>query len=205
MYKSHREVYGDGWSRRSLPQEDDGERNIQMQVSSKHLSLASPYWRVALSEMWRGQRQPGKVTMHEVQEFDLHAMVTLMNVIHGHGHKVSRGLSLEQIVRFAIVMDYFQCAEICSPYTEIWMDRIMQSDEKHSPCLQDNLKALWAFNLVGHEEGIAFFTKWSIRTMYERPAPPFLPGTKDLIREIFHDQTRVQEETNMMFRGGRFH
>ncbi|CRG89476.1 hypothetical protein PISL3812_06512 [Talaromyces islandicus] len=166
------------------------EEKVQMRVSSKHLSLASPYWRVALSEVWCGPRQPGKVMVYEIQKFDLDAMVTLMNVIHGYGQKVPRTVSIEELVRFVILMDYFLCAEICSLYTEIWTERIMYGNEKDELSLKDNLKALWAFRLLEHEEGAEFFKQRSVRTMNERPCSPFLPGSEDLIEEI--DSTRVK-------------
>jgi hypothetical protein len=134
----------------------------------------------------------------------MNAMVTLMNVIHGHGHKVPRTLSIEELVRFTILMDYFLCAEICSPYTEIWTERIMHGSEKHNLSIKDNLKALWVFQLLQHEKGFEFFKLQSIRTMNERPYRLFLLGTENLLSKIFHNQTRAQEKTNEMLRGNRF-
>jgi hypothetical protein len=171
-------------------EEKVNEEEILMRVSSKHLTLTSRYWKAALSETWRGPRQPGKVMQHEVQKYDVNSMVTLMNIIHGHGNKVTRAMSIEELVLFAVIMDYFECAEICSPYTEIWMEHIIQGEEKNDLPLSDSLQALWAFRLLGHQNGADFFKQNSIRTMKERAVTPFLPGTKQLIGKILHDKTR---------------
>lgn len=170
--------------------EIENEEEIMMRVSSKHLTLASPYWKAALSEKWRGPRQPGEIMLLEAQEFDIDAMITLMNVIHGYGHEVTRTLSIDELVRFTIIMDYFQCTEVCSPYTDIWMEHIIRGTEKNDLSLSNNLQALWVFRLLGHPYGTAFFKEKSIRAMKERPITPFLPGTKELIGKMFHDQMR---------------
>lgn len=197
-------VYRESWeaSRDIEPSEHDevdyveNEEEILMRVSSKHLSLASPYWKAALSEKWLGLRQPGEIMLLEVQEFDIDAMATLMNVIHGHGHEVTRTVSIDELVRLTILMDYFQCTEVCSPYTDIWMEHIIRGTEKKHLLLCDNLQALWVFRVLGHPYGTAFFKEKSVRSMSQRPIPPFLPGTRELIGKIM-TRCAKQEEINI--------
>ncbi|KAK0108249.1 hypothetical protein ONS95_003067 [Cadophora gregata] len=99
---------------------------IRMQVSSKHLGLASPVFKAMLGHGFKeGEafRADGKVEI-PLPDDDAAAMTILLAIMHGRGRRVPREVSLPQLALLSIVIDKYQAQEIAEIYTDIWINRL---------------------------------------------------------------------------------
>jgi len=106
------------------------DRRVRIRASSKHLTLASPVFRRMFTGDWResrnlaaGERAEIKGENWSVEEVD--AMLILMNVLHGHGRKVPREVTLNILVEIAVLVDYMECYEAVDVMAEIWIDKLL--------------------------------------------------------------------------------
>lgn len=95
---------------------------IRMQLSSRHLMLASPYFRKALSGTWveSGVSNASQRFIH-AEGWDEPALLILMNIIHGRTRRVPRTISLETLAKIAIITDYYQFHEPVEVFSEMWI------------------------------------------------------------------------------------
>ncbi|CAI7590852.1 unnamed protein product [Penicillium bialowiezense] len=92
-------------------------------VSSAHLNLASLFFRTLFSTRWSGALaptagSPREVALHEVNP---NTLAVIMNVIHGQTRKIPQGITLGELVEFATMADFFQCAEAVELAAKLWM------------------------------------------------------------------------------------
>ncbi|KAK3060175.1 hypothetical protein LTS18_009146, partial [Coniosporium uncinatum] len=78
---------------------------VNLRVSSRHLTLASPYY----SNMFKGSlkeadtlRTNGSVEV-EIEDVDADALVVVMNIIHGKTRTVPRTVTLETLAKITVV------------------------------------------------------------------------------------------------------
>lgn len=92
-------------------------------VSSKHMKLASPYFRGLLSEKW----SHGKSLATEgaarvaIKDCKPDTLLLILNIIHGHTRKVPRQISFPQLVDFSLATDFFQCHEVVEVFALMWI------------------------------------------------------------------------------------
>ncbi|KUJ15815.1 uncharacterized protein LY89DRAFT_734964 [Mollisia scopiformis] len=97
--------------------------HVLMQVSSKHLMLASPVFKAMLTSPFsEGQTlaRTGHVDI-ELPEDDCVAFTILMNVIHSKGRKVPSVLSLKLLAIVSMLVDKYQLQEIAAVFSDIWI------------------------------------------------------------------------------------
>ncbi|RFU81848.1 hypothetical protein TARUN_357 [Trichoderma arundinaceum] len=100
----------------------DGEREVWMRLSSKHLSLASAYFQRLISGDWtETQPKDGYSYTITAQEWDEKALVLLMNIIHGRTTHVPRCVSVEMLAKLGILVNYYKCYEAVKFYTDTWV------------------------------------------------------------------------------------
>lgn len=95
----------------------------EIRVSSKHLMLASPYFRRALDgnlEEGTTLRGQGSVRLRQGNG-DLEAMLIIMNIFHHRTRSVPRVISLEMLARIAILVDIYECHEALEMFTDTWI------------------------------------------------------------------------------------
>ncbi|KAF7557848.1 hypothetical protein G7046_g5964 [Stylonectria norvegica] len=110
------------------PEVEPEEPKIRFRVSSKHLVLASAYFRKMLAGPWsESERSPGSDYIVNATDWDEEAMLVLLNIIHGHTRKVPRVVELELMAKFAVLVDYYQCLEVVERYAESWLGRLKTS------------------------------------------------------------------------------
>lgn len=118
---------------------DSGEE-IRFRLSSKHLVLASTYFRKVLSGSWKESiSSPDSCYIVGATEWDSEAMLVLMNIIHGWAQRVPRSLNLEMLSKVAVLVDYYDCHEVVALHVECW---IRQLDGK-LPRKDDRDMILW--------------------------------------------------------------
>ncbi|KAI1204775.1 uncharacterized protein F4807DRAFT_316855 [Annulohypoxylon truncatum] len=95
---------------------------VQFLVSSRHLVLASKYFRSILQGPW----EEGTVIHSDgrrhisAQDWDEIALSILMHVIHGRNRIVRRSITLEMFAKIAVLVDYYSCHEAVEPWLDIW-------------------------------------------------------------------------------------
>ncbi|KAJ8127829.1 hypothetical protein O1611_g5807 [Lasiodiplodia mahajangana] len=101
---------------------------IYFQVSSAHLTFASPYFEKALGGPFK-ESQPGSDGLRHVDasDWDVEALLIVLRIIHGRNRQVPKSLSLEMLAKVAVIVDYYKCYEIADAFAEIWFQRIKGS------------------------------------------------------------------------------
>lgn len=101
-------------------------QEIVMQVSSKHLSLASKVF----DNMFQGQprddiashdRKP--VTIPLLKD-DFESLQTLLYIVHGRTRRVSRLVERSQLLRTVVLIDKYEFHEVAEVFTDIWFDSL---------------------------------------------------------------------------------
>lgn len=97
---------------------------VQIRVSSKHLVLASPYFKRNLGS---GMLESHILSSQGHVEFrmdieDLEAMLIVMNIVHGRTRQVPRHIDLDMLTRVAVLVDYLECHEVIELFSDRWID-----------------------------------------------------------------------------------
>lgn len=98
----------------------------KMRVSSKHLILASKYFRTNLTSSWQeGQQLKSKgFVVMRVTCSNLQALLILLNIIHCRNREVPRSVDLELLCEIAVLVDYYGFHEATEAFSEIWINKI---------------------------------------------------------------------------------
>ena len=97
---------------------------ISIRVSSRHMILASNVFRVMLSPKFKEGNILQAKGLLEVPLPDDNpaALLTLLNVIHGHVRKVPRKVNLQLLTDIAILVDKYEFHECVELFAEIWIE-----------------------------------------------------------------------------------
>lgn len=99
----------------------NGKTQVRMLVSSRHLTLASPVFRTMLDGPFEKVYLASGRQQITASDWDVDAMVILLDIIHGHNKAVPRSLKLPTLARIATIVDYYECHEIVEVFGEIWL------------------------------------------------------------------------------------
>ncbi|KAF1922001.1 hypothetical protein BDU57DRAFT_553987 [Ampelomyces quisqualis] len=114
----------------TIESEELEDQGIQYHVSSRHLKLASPWFRRALSEgKWSesGRKTEDGLFHVTATDWDAEAFLMLLNIIHSRHKQVPRILTLEMLAKIAVLIDYYECGETVELYTSMWIDHVTTS------------------------------------------------------------------------------
>lgn len=95
----------------------------RFQVSSKHLVLASAYFKGMLKNGWAEGDALSKKGFVEipVNGCKPDILLIILNLIHGRLRQIPLTLSLPQLSDIAVVTDFFQCHEVVEVFAGIWI------------------------------------------------------------------------------------
>lgn len=101
---------------------------ICFQLSSRHLILSSVYFRKIFHGRWKESTisSDGFYTI-DASEWDVEALLILMNIIHGRVRRVPRSISLEMLAKIAVIVDYYDCHEVVELFVHYWVENLRQS------------------------------------------------------------------------------
>ncbi|PKY04456.1 hypothetical protein P168DRAFT_297303 [Aspergillus campestris IBT 28561] len=100
--------------------EDDCPR---IQVSAKHLILASPVFKKILTGGWKESvtyLQKGSVEI-TAESWDIEALLILLRIIHCQYHHIPPKLTLEALAKVAVLAEYYDCRETVRFLGQIWI------------------------------------------------------------------------------------
>ncbi|PNP79989.1 hypothetical protein FNYG_06686 [Fusarium nygamai] len=139
---------------------DKKAAEYRFRVSSHHLTAASPVFRTMLKGPWKESVPSEEATSSEVldqtpavpmireisaTDWDVHAFVTVLNIIHGRNNEIPRAVSLKFVTDVAVIVHYYECAESVTLAAELWKSKAAFFEEygKHSIML---LTISWVFS-----------------------------------------------------------
>jgi hypothetical protein len=104
---------------------EQGEGNVYYYVSSRHLALASGFFKSALAkDGWlegHPSAEDGKYHL-STADWDPEAFLILLRIFHLRNRDVPRSLTLEMLARIAVLVDYYRCSEAVEIFSEIWIN-----------------------------------------------------------------------------------
>jgi hypothetical protein len=109
-------------SKESKPN-DQKPKEVRIQVSAKHLSVGSPVFDRMLYEGWKEGKEfkeKGSIEL-VVDNWDIDALLVVLNILHSRLHQVPHRLSVEQLAKIAVVADYYDCQSLAF-FSPIWLD-----------------------------------------------------------------------------------
>ena len=101
-------------------------KDIHMQVSSKHLTLASSVFaRMLYGEFREAEtlRSAGQAEFR-LPDDDPVALSILLNIVHGHNRRVPRRLELTMLTEVASLVDKYYMVEVIEVYSDMWVDNL---------------------------------------------------------------------------------
>lgn len=112
-----------------IKSEDD---EIRYLVSSRHLMLASPWFRRTLTRegFIEALKDPSDGRYHiEAQDWDEEALLILLNIFHVRTRQVPATVSLEMLAKIAVLVDYYELerAEVMERDTRDWIAHVRRS------------------------------------------------------------------------------
>ncbi|KAL1612291.1 hypothetical protein SLS60_000515 [Paraconiothyrium brasiliense] len=115
----------------SIDDKQEREASVLYYVSSRHLILASTWFRRALvTEKWaESKRNEKDGLIHiEADDWDSNAFLIFLNIIHLQNRKVPREISMDDLAKIAVFVDYYECAEAVEPFTNMWKEHLTTAD-----------------------------------------------------------------------------
>ncbi|KAF5599891.1 hypothetical protein FPANT_2948 [Fusarium pseudoanthophilum] len=96
---------------------------FRMLVSGKHLELASPIFKTMVTGPFaEGKADASGFRLITASDWDPEAFKIVLTIIHGYNRDVPRSLSLEMLVKVAMIVNYYDCHESIELYTDIWLE-----------------------------------------------------------------------------------
>jgi hypothetical protein len=106
--------------------EQHDESCFCIQVSAKHLMLASSVFKKILTGGWKesvAYLQKGSVEI-TAESWDIEALLILLRAIHNQHYHIPRKLTLEMLAKVAVLADYYECKEAVYIWMTIWIDAL---------------------------------------------------------------------------------
>lgn len=121
-----------------------GCSEVRFRLSSRHLILASSYFRAMLTGPWEeNSSRSGSMYTTSASDWDKESFTILMNITHGHSERVPRSLTLELLAKIAVLVDYYKCHKIVKFYSDTWIEEIL--GETGLPRKYSRDLVLWLF------------------------------------------------------------
>ncbi|PLB54141.1 hypothetical protein P170DRAFT_482554 [Aspergillus steynii IBT 23096] len=147
------------------------DKEVRYQVSAKHLTLASPVFKAALSDAWKeGSTLPQGSAEIEVHGWDSQALLVMLSILHWQIDALPGKVGIEFLTKIVILADYYGCLSVIKVFGWGWF-KLMQSSIPNEYS-RDLMMWLCASGLLGERE------------VYERLAVIAIKGSKDIIMTL---------------------
>jgi hypothetical protein len=138
------------------PESDEHMRGdcFRIQVSAKHLTLASPIFKETLSGRWKEGLcllKEGSVEI-PIRDWDLEAFLILMDIFHCQALNLPREICLELLAKVAVLADCYQSQTLVRFFAEIWIGHLRR---KIFPTIYSRDSMLWVW------------VSWNFRQFFE--------------------------------------
>ncbi|KAJ0154187.1 hypothetical protein HZ326_3407 [Fusarium oxysporum f. sp. albedinis] len=114
---------------------DKKAAEYRFRVSSHHLTAVSRMFRSMLKGPWKESAAPDAATSSDssdqtpaapaireisATDWNIHALITVLNIIYGRNNEIPRQVSIKFIVDVAVIVNYYECAESVTLAAELW-------------------------------------------------------------------------------------
>jgi BTB/POZ domain len=158
---------------------------VEMRVSSRHLILASSYFKRMLNGDWeesKALRLKGCLRIEE-KDWDAGALQIVMDIIHGRTRNVPKVISLETLAKVAVLVDYYECLEVVEIFSSMWMESLKYTiTEKYSRDVMLWICISWTF---GQSDMFRLATEIAIMYSTGPVQMLSLPIPERIIRKLF--------------------
>ncbi|KAJ9605306.1 hypothetical protein H2200_009963 [Cladophialophora chaetospira] len=132
---------------KALVNEDSESEEVEVLVSSRHLALASPVFRVMfdgdfLEKITLGQSEPKRIPL---PEDNYEAMIVLLRIIHGQNSKVPRSIDPKSLIEIATLVDKYELLDACQMHVDVWMNTSCLDHVRAWRELADWIYITWIF------------------------------------------------------------
>ncbi|KAF1833346.1 hypothetical protein BDW02DRAFT_500813, partial [Decorospora gaudefroyi] len=170
------------------------EDSIHYHVSSRHLMLASSWFKRALTK--GGSAESNRNEMDglfyiDASDWDAEAFLILLRILHLRNKDVPRTVNLEMLAKIAVLVDYYSCKEAIEVFTEIWMTKFKRTTKRKSQPVPTTycrdlvlwIAIAWTFDLKEEfEQATAVAIRESPETMRTLELP--IPARVDTKRHL---------------------
>lgn len=128
---------------------------IHYHVSSRHLQLASPWFKRAMAQdTWVESRSEDGKFQIVAHDWDEGTFLLLLNIFHLRNKQVPRVISLETLAKVGVLVDYYECGEAVEMFTAVWIATFKKTDIPSTFCRSVVLWIwiAWIFDLHEHFE-----------------------------------------------------
>lgn len=99
----------------------DSLQEVHFQLSSKHLTLTSEYFRGLMAHNWReASSSRGFAYSVTAEDWDEDALLLVMNIIHCQTSEVPQSIESHMVAKITCIVDYYQCREAFNFYARTW-------------------------------------------------------------------------------------
>ncbi|KAJ6015255.1 hypothetical protein N7540_009846 [Penicillium herquei] len=181
---------------------------FRIQVSAKHMILASPVFKNMLTGGWKESITFAKKGSVEVdaESWNLEALLVVLRAIHGQHYNVPQKITLEMLAQVAVIADYYKCKEPLHILKDIWIRNL---DEKIPKAFSRDLVLWlwisWFFQLpsqfkvstsiaMSHSDGR--IGSWGLPVSYQviGKGERSYPSASELIECKFADSMNIRRE-----------
>ena len=96
-------------------------------VSSRHLILASPVFKAMLIGGWKEGDKTNGPLQAGAEDWDIEAMLVVMNVLHNRCRQVPRKVSLDMLAKIAVIVDHYKIHEALEIMTPLWIKALKKA------------------------------------------------------------------------------
>ncbi|RHZ61148.1 uncharacterized protein CDV56_107503 [Aspergillus thermomutatus] len=117
----------------------------RFRVSSKHLTLASEYFKAHIKKRIAPTStadEPGYDEVHML-DCDPEAFLIVMNIIHGKGQQIPNEVDVAMMLKVAAVVCYLDCEPACTFVLGVWIKRLLDAKKVVYDTWDNCLK--WAY------------------------------------------------------------
>lgn len=139
---------------KSSDAEDVQPQEIRLNVSSKHLTLASPVFKTLLRDGFAESKDLNKGLAAEVRlpEDDPAALWLLLYIIHGQPKKAPDWVDLSMLSEVAVLVDKYELHEATEIITDTWFTIVEKANSNVTASLSQHLQLIcvsWVFRKPG--------------------------------------------------------
>ena len=106
------------------PVSEQPVEEFRIQVSARHLTLCSPYFKSRLTGPWKEGTEyleKGYIEI-PVEDCRIEVLLILLRVIHCQYYQVPKDISLEMLAQITSLVDYYDCKEAVDVLAERWIN-----------------------------------------------------------------------------------
>lgn len=168
-------------------EEPTEEEEIHYLVSSRHLTLASPWFRRNMAGDWcEANRDPADGMFHMwTEDWDEEAFLILLSIFHLRTRRVPQTVSLEMLAKIAVLVDYYEPEEAIELFTNMWLDDLRGKAPVPSTYCRDLMLWMWISQVFNLADVFTQTTLVALKESTESMQTLDLPLHPGIAREFF--------------------